>query len=416
MEKSSSKSKSLVGFLTVVEHPQHGLFGGYLILNFAGRPIEFHCTAPVKANRAQQILYGPTLDSFLYGEQIGATLLGHAKSNPLAICTDCEPVLALGDLTDLPVAMVLSPDKMPDTGPASVPVAGQTVIPPGCCASAGSAITDVRVGAKPISARALRREARQDLTERLSGEAESLDLWEPFTRIREAIEEAQAGSPMNDSPSLPWQQPPPRSITALEFRFRAESLISDRPIINWNGASNGGRRLGVFSLDANSPRPVAIGFRSPGCDPRSQFSVSRTRGRARTRFPGLTVRPVLGHPLLSQFRLKAGTSEDPRVPRGEGDEYTPHSARPRMSIKLEDRLHLSPAAAAGVAAGRSRTGNAVPAVSLSVRRRGLSLSASRGILATKWAWARQCKRSPRSGFCSAAARCAACSWFALSRW
>ena len=63
-------SSRLMGFLTVVEHPEFGLFGGYLLLNWAGRPLEFHCTAPLKPNRAQEILYGPTLEPFLYGEQM----------------------------------------------------------------------------------------------------------------------------------------------------------------------------------------------------------------------------------------------------------------------------------------------------------------------------------------------------------
>ena len=111
MESVKSNPKPVIGFLTVVEHPQHGLFGGYLILNMAGRPVEFHCTAPVKPNRAQEILYGPTLDAFLYGEQIGSTLLGHAKSSAAAILTDREPVLALGELTELPVALVLPPEE-----------------------------------------------------------------------------------------------------------------------------------------------------------------------------------------------------------------------------------------------------------------------------------------------------------------
>ena len=53
-----------------------------------GRPLEFHCTAPIKPNRAQEILYGPTLDAFLYGEQIGRTLLAEAKIEPLLVCTD----------------------------------------------------------------------------------------------------------------------------------------------------------------------------------------------------------------------------------------------------------------------------------------------------------------------------------------
>ncbi len=75
---SSSTQKSMpagIGFLSVIEHDELGLFGGYLVLNMAGRPLEFHCTSPVRPNRAQEILYGPTLRPFLFGEQIGQALL-----------------------------------------------------------------------------------------------------------------------------------------------------------------------------------------------------------------------------------------------------------------------------------------------------------------------------------------------------
>ena len=74
MTDNGHKSLPTIGFLTVVEHQETGLTGGYLVLNTLGRPVEFHCTAPLKTNRAQEILYGPTLRPFLYGEQIGQTL------------------------------------------------------------------------------------------------------------------------------------------------------------------------------------------------------------------------------------------------------------------------------------------------------------------------------------------------------
>ena len=35
------------GFLTAVESGSHGVFGGYLLVDPLGRPLEFHCTAPV---------------------------------------------------------------------------------------------------------------------------------------------------------------------------------------------------------------------------------------------------------------------------------------------------------------------------------------------------------------------------------
>ncbi len=47
MGVSDSKSPAALGFLTVLEH-ESGLTGGYLLLNTLGRPLEFHCTAPIK--------------------------------------------------------------------------------------------------------------------------------------------------------------------------------------------------------------------------------------------------------------------------------------------------------------------------------------------------------------------------------
>ena len=113
MSNTDAKSKPALGFLTVVEHPQYGLFGGYLVLNTAGRPLEFHCTAPIKPNRAQQILYGPTLESFLYGEQIGQTLINQASIPPMLICTDREPALAAREHVSTPVVLVLPPEDPP---------------------------------------------------------------------------------------------------------------------------------------------------------------------------------------------------------------------------------------------------------------------------------------------------------------
>jgi hypothetical protein len=192
------QSKPAIGFLTVMEHPQHGLFGGYLVLNLAGRPLEFHCTAPVKPNRAQQILYGPTLESFLYGEQIGATLLGHAKTKPLVVCTDCEPVLSLGELVDLPVALVLPPEGLAQNG-AMQPGSdgdGQAGKPDvrlrvDAQHARGPRLISFELGRNRLALSQQKGDDRKRLAEQLGEAAAALDLWEPFTRIREAIEEAQ---------------------------------------------------------------------------------------------------------------------------------------------------------------------------------------------------------------------------------
>ncbi|MEQ8839035.1 MAG: hypothetical protein RID07_19675, partial [Lacipirellulaceae bacterium] len=68
MTTVDGKPLPAIGFLTAVESPQHGLFGGYLVLSLQGRPLEFRCTTPVKPTRAQEILYGKTLRPYLLCE------------------------------------------------------------------------------------------------------------------------------------------------------------------------------------------------------------------------------------------------------------------------------------------------------------------------------------------------------------
>jgi hypothetical protein len=172
MVSTSNHITPAIGFLTVLEHPQHGLFGGYLILNMAGRPLEFHCTAPVKANRAQQILYGPTLEAFLYGDQIGGTLLAEATIEPLAVCTDREQVLSVRDLVNVPVAVVIP------AGDGSEPLLT-------------ARLTMFELGHNRLGVPHRFGDDRRLISERLREASETLDLAEPFGRIREAIEEAQ---------------------------------------------------------------------------------------------------------------------------------------------------------------------------------------------------------------------------------
>lgn len=159
------------GFLTAVESGSHGIFGGYLLVDPLGRPLEFHCTAPVKVSRAQQILFGSTLQSHLHGQQIGATLLAVGTVVPEIVLTDCQSMLHVRSHTSVPVALV---------GDAAVE--GQ--VSPGAVAgfAAGGALVS------PHASDAVRE---SELKDQLAELAAAVDLREPFERIRAAIEEAQ---------------------------------------------------------------------------------------------------------------------------------------------------------------------------------------------------------------------------------
>jgi hypothetical protein len=152
-----------VGFLTATRGDL-GVTGGYLILNPAGRPLEFHCTAPVKASRVQEILYGPTLNPFLYGEQIGQTLVSKSRLRPLVVCTDAAEMLGLRELVDIPLALVLAVDA-PEFG--------------------------FSLGASRVSTTPGFGSDEQAIREAWPAASEHFDLLEPFTRIREALDEAQ---------------------------------------------------------------------------------------------------------------------------------------------------------------------------------------------------------------------------------
>ena len=153
------------GFLTTLESPAHGLFGGYLVVDGLGRPLEFHCTAPVKVSRAQQILYGPTLPGQLHGRQLGGALLAEGKAKPAVVLTDDDAMLHVRPHTKLPVALVRR-------GAAEQPAAG------------------FRVGEAVVSPHAEDAARADELEARLTALAAAVDLCEPFERIRAALDEA----------------------------------------------------------------------------------------------------------------------------------------------------------------------------------------------------------------------------------
>ena len=112
MSKDSSATKT-VGFVSVHKHTELGYFGGLLVLNPLGRPLEFHCTLPMKPTRAQEILYGPTLDSFLCGEQIAFALVNKLKESPEILFTDVQAVLMLRHVCPVPVCCIEVDDSEP---------------------------------------------------------------------------------------------------------------------------------------------------------------------------------------------------------------------------------------------------------------------------------------------------------------
>jgi hypothetical protein len=172
MDADPIKPLPAFGFLTVVESPQHGLFGGYLVLSSLGRPLEFRCSTPIAPSRAQQILYGPTLRPYLLAEVIGQALVSGSELPVQLILTDQSDMLPLGLLRPEPVVHV-----SPLSADTAIAVGGAFEFA-GCCV--------VRAEASGRTSEELMR-----LLEPLAGH---IALCEPFGRILAALTEAQMAS------------------------------------------------------------------------------------------------------------------------------------------------------------------------------------------------------------------------------
>jgi hypothetical protein len=160
-------SSPLFGFIRVADLGGSVLIGGYLLLNALGRPLEFHCTEPVKPNRAQQILFGAVLDPYLYGEQIAKTLVDNSQSTPAVIFTDQAAVLSLRQFTETPVVWISQ--QMPS--------------PPGYLA--------FQLGSHQSWVLDRYRDDQARVTSLYTQFTLDWDLAEPFQRIQEAVAELQ---------------------------------------------------------------------------------------------------------------------------------------------------------------------------------------------------------------------------------
>lgn len=166
-----------LGFLSVRRHPEHGYFGGYLITNQVARPLEFHCTMPVKPSRAQMLLYGPTMDAFVCGEQIAKALIGKAKVKPEVVLTDCAAVLAIATVCDVKAGLLhFEPESQ--SAHFHIPDGGAGELRP------------VRVDPWQVSILDSQAGSEAGIVEALSQLGSKFDLAEPFQRIIHALLEA----------------------------------------------------------------------------------------------------------------------------------------------------------------------------------------------------------------------------------
>jgi hypothetical protein len=139
-----------LGFLTVLREG-NAYQGGYLVTNQWGRPLEFRLSTAVQPNRVQQILYAETLEPYICGDLIGKTLVEKTGAQVQLVVTDTEAVLDLRNRQDVPVVFLAPEPRCHARHPGDGALVEQTL-------------------------------------EQVRG---TLDLAEPFRRIREAMNEAR---------------------------------------------------------------------------------------------------------------------------------------------------------------------------------------------------------------------------------
>ena len=169
-----------LGFLTAIEDAERGFVGGLLITNRFGRPLEFQCTAPVKPNRTQQILYGPTLKPYVLGELIGRTLLEKVGVKPHVVLVESPDLLDLRTATSVPVASLIPAPVSPKKGGAG----GDSKSHP-----EQSLADALRLGNESILLNPSYENDRSELEKYVKLVPGDADLREPFDRIREALTE-----------------------------------------------------------------------------------------------------------------------------------------------------------------------------------------------------------------------------------
>jgi len=192
-----------LGFFSVCPHADGGFIGGYLILNGVGRPLEFHCTTPVKPTRTQEILYGATLKPYLFGEQIAPALIAKAKTAVHLVCVSQWESLSLASQIAEPVVLVCPESQEPHPAEEGHSlVSAQFQFSPddniSFCRQRSGVIEriglppwqTVRVGKNCLAVAAVRPEAPEEVKQLLGPWETGLDLLEPFERIQAALEEA----------------------------------------------------------------------------------------------------------------------------------------------------------------------------------------------------------------------------------
>lgn len=102
-----------IGFIKVTFNSTNGhAVGGMLIADNTGVPLEFTVTSAVRPTKAQQILYGNRLWSYVAVNLCAKELIEATKNKPKVIFVSEDWMLAVHEFTDIPVLVLRKGDEL----------------------------------------------------------------------------------------------------------------------------------------------------------------------------------------------------------------------------------------------------------------------------------------------------------------
>src|SRR5262249_30025217 len=118
---------------------------------------------PVKANRTQEILFGPQLRPYVLTELIGKTLLEKVGVKPHLVLTESSDLLPLRDHVSMPVASLTD--------------------------AKSDAEASLSLGKQQLRFHEAHADDQAEIAKQAAQIPDSADLKEPFDRVREALGE-----------------------------------------------------------------------------------------------------------------------------------------------------------------------------------------------------------------------------------
>lgn len=98
-----------LAFLSIEETKnKDGYLGALLVTDLQSIPVEFRCTHPVKPSAIQKPLYGDSLQPFIGCELCGKPLLNSLQNEPSCLFVNCEFLLGLRTDISIPTLFVKS--------------------------------------------------------------------------------------------------------------------------------------------------------------------------------------------------------------------------------------------------------------------------------------------------------------------